>query len=321
MSWQPSMNWQTAKVKADLNRKLRKFFDEREVVEVETPLLSQSTVTDAHIDPFSTTYDLSSEGAQELYLQTSPEFAMKRLIASGYGSIYQICKAFRHEGNGKHHNPEFTILEWYRIGFDHMQLIDEVEALLIEILGVEGAERYSYQQLFLTHTNIDPLNTSIKALSDFLSKHNKLDDWLIKTNDIDILLQFVFSEFVEINIGKKKPCFVYSFPKNQASLARINQKDNRVADRFECYFKGIELVNGFYELNDSKEQLSRFLKDNEQRRSLGFKERPIDKRLIEALEHNFPECSGVALGVDRLLMLLTNHDNIANVLAFDVNNA
>lgn len=321
MSWQPSMNWQTAKVKADLNRKLRKFFDEREVVEVETPLLSQSTVTDIHLDPFSTTYDLSSEGAQELYLQTSPEFAMKRLIASGYGSIYQICKAFRHEGNGKHHNPEFTILEWYRIGFDHMQLIDEVEALLIETLGVDGTERYSYQQLFLTHTNIDPLNTSITALSDFLSKHNKLDDWLVKTNDIDILLQFVFSEFVEINIGKKMPCFVYSFPKNQASLARINPKDPRVADRFECYFKGIELVNGFYELSDSKEQFSRFVKDNEQRKALGYEERTIDQRLIEALKHNLPECSGVALGVDRLLMLLTNKSTISDVLTFDINNA
>lgn len=321
MSWQPSMNWQTAKVKADLNRKLRKFFDEREVVEVETPLLSQSTVTDIHLDSFSTTYDLSSEGAQELYLQTSPEFAMKRLIASGYGSIYQICKAFRHEGNGKHHNPEFTILEWYRIGFDHMQLIDEVEALLIETLGVDGTERYSYQQLFLTHTNIDPLNTSITALSDFLSKHNKLDDWLVKTNDIDILLQFVFSEFVEINIGKKMPCFVYSFPKNQASLARINPKDPRVADRFECYFKGIELVNGFYELSDSKEQFSRFVKDNEQRKALGYEERTIDQRLIEALKHNLPECSGVALGVDRLLMLLTNKSTISDVLTFDINNA
>lgn len=321
MSWQPLMNWQTAKVKADLNKNLRKFFDERGVIEVETPILSHATITDIHLEAFSTTFNFSAEGSQKLYLQTSPEFAMKRLIASGYGSIYQICKAFRHESIGKYHNPEFTILEWYRIGFNHMQLIDEVEELLIETLGVNSTERYSYQQIFLAHTNIDPLNTSIAALIDFLSLHNKLADWLAETDNIDILLQFIFCEFVETNIGKEKPCFVYGFPRNQASLARINSTDERVADRFECYFRGIELANGFYELNNSEEQKLRFETDNKNRKILGYKEKPIDFRLIEALDRNFPKCSGVALGVDRLLMLLTNSDSITDVLTFDINNA
>lgn len=320
MTWQPSMSWQTAKVKANLHKKIRNFFEEKDVVEVETPSLSLSTITDVHIEAFVTTFNMFAEEGKNLYLQTSPEFAMKRLLASGYGSIYQICKAYRHESYGRYHNPEFTILEWYRIGFNHMQLIDEVEELLIDTLGVDGTERYTYQQLFLTYTDIDPLDTSIGDLCYFLQKHNKLDDWLIEANHIDTLLQFIFSEFVEVNIGSEKPCIVYSFPSSQASLARINQKDKRVADRFECYFKGIELVNGFYELNDNKEQLSRFLKDNEHRKKLGYEERPIDQRLIDALDEGFPECSGVALGVDRLLMLLTNKKNISDVLTFDINN-
>jgi lysyl-tRNA synthetase class 2 len=240
MSWNTTLSWQHAQQRAKIIRSIRSFFSERNVVEVETPALSQGTVTDVHLNALSCDYhyfsDSSSEQANTLSLQTSPEFHMKRLLASGYGCIFQIAKAFRHEEHGHHHNPEFTMLEWYRLGFDHFDLMKEVADLLTLILNCDKPTFQTYQSLFIKITSIDPLNTDRKSLLNFLEQHEKLSDWLIadSKDDYDTLLQFIFSECVEPTIGHESPCFVYHFPSAQASLAQLSKKDGRVAERFEC---------------------------------------------------------------------------------------
>ncbi|GLX87400.1 elongation factor P--(R)-beta-lysine ligase [Thalassotalea loyana] len=318
--WQSTMSWENAQKRAALLMQLRAFFFERGVIEVETPLLSAGTVTDVHLDAFATDYQFPV-GKQSLYLQTSPEFAMKRLLASSYQSIFQLCKAFRDEPFGRYHNPEFTMLEWYRIGFDHFELMDEVDLLLQSLLGCDEATRMSYQDAFLTYTHIDPLNCSCGQLVEFLKDKDKADDWLISSPDLDTLLQFIFCEFVEPNIGKLQPALVYDFPASQASLAKISSEDPRVAHRFECYFKGVELANGFNELTSHEIQESRFNHDNRKRASMNLDEKPIDKKFLSALEHGLPQCAGVALGVDRLIMLALGCDHIEQVLSFTIENA
>lgn len=321
MTWQPSMTWEVAQSRARIIQNIRSFFHSRAVIEVETPSIAQETTTDVYIDAFSTKYNFLSEGEREYFLQTSPEFAMKRLLSSGYGSIFQICKAFRHEPSGRFHNAEFTILEWYRLGFDQEQLIDEVDTLLSKILATPQSLRISYQNVFIEHTRLDPLTVNIEQCLSFIAKVNKSANWLSEANDIDTLLQFIFSECIEPKIGLQAPCFVYNFPASQASLARIDEHDERVANRFECYYQGVELVNGFYELTDAQAQLARFENDNFLRESKGFEKRDIDQRFIDALSDGLPECSGVALGIDRLIMLALKADHIREVISFPIENA
>ncbi|WDE02017.1 elongation factor P--(R)-beta-lysine ligase [Thalassomonas actiniarum] len=321
MSWQATLQWQDARQRAKVLQQIRSFFIARDVVEVETPLLSQGTITDLHLDAFSTRYDYLCEGSASLYMQTSPEFAMKRLLASGYGDIFQLCKAFRDEAHGSHHNPEFTILEWYRLGFDHFQLMSEVGDLLEQVLACKPATKISYQQVFLDKVNIDPLETSTAELLTLIKAHDKCSDWLLQEQDIDTLLQFVFSEIIEPEIGLEAPCLVYHFPASQASLAKISADDSRVAERFECYYLGLELANGFNELTDAEIQTKRFHQDNAKRLASGKGEKPLDERFICALEHGLPDCAGVALGVDRLVMLALKKDKIKNVLSFAVDQA
>lgn len=322
MNWQPTISIAVAKKRANIIDQIRHFFKERDVLEVDTPALSQSTITDVYIEAFKCRYNyLSSDTAVPLYLQTSPEFAMKRLLAAGFGDIFQIGKAFRHEAFGRYHNPEFTLLEWYRLGYDHFQLMDEVAELLISILNCPQPEKITYQNIFIKHVNIDPLATSQQALLDLLDKENKLSDWIIQENDLDLCLQLVFSELIEINIGKSKPCFVYDFPKTQASLAKISPIDPRVAERFECYFKGIELANGFNELTNADIQRSRFDNDNLIRVNKGLEEKTIDENFIAALQSGLPDCAGVALGIDRLIMLACDVEQISEVITFPIQNA
>jgi len=325
MSWQPTMDWQNAKQRAHILAQIRSFFLALDIIEVETPLLSHATVTDVHLDAFSTLYNYSAEShcdeSTNLYAQTSPEFAMKRLLASGYGCCYQICKAFRHEQQGRYHNPEFTMLEWYRVGFDHFQLMDEVAELLSSVLGCQQVERISYQELFIREVAIDPLMTNRDELIRIISAHDKLSDWLEQEDCLDTLLQFIMAELIEPNIGDNKPCFVYNFPASQASLAKISLKDPRVAERFECYFKGIELANGFHELTDVAQQKLRFEQDNQTRTTLGKIEQDIDQHFISALEHGLPACAGVALGIDRLVMLALTVNKIDQVITFPIVNA
>ena len=325
MSWQPTLSWQNAQKRAQVLQQIRQFFSDRNVVEVETPALSLGTVTDVHLDALSCRYNFLSDSvagqSTELYLQTSPEFHMKRLLASGYGCIFQVAKAFRHEQAGRFHNPEFTMLEWYRLGFDHFDLMKEVGELLTTVLVCADPVAFTYQDVFLQQVKIDPLTANREQLIRLISENNMLSDWLTVEQDINILLQFIFSEIVEPNIGNNAPCFVYNFPKSQASLAKICPEDNRVAQRFECYYQGIELVNGFNELIDADSQLKRFQKDNEKRAELNEQEKPVDKNFISALSHGLPQCSGVALGVDRLIMLALKVQHIEHVISFPIERA
>jgi lysyl-tRNA synthetase class 2 len=302
--------------RAALITSIRQFFAERQVMEVDTPAMSHATVTDIHLHTFQTEFvGPGYADGSKLFFMTSPEFHMKRLLAAGSGCIYQINKAFRNEENGRHHNPEFTMLEWYRIGFDHHALMDEMDELLQLVLKSGAAERMTYQQAFIDVLGVCPLEGSMQELKVVATKLG-LSDIAEPEEDRDTLLQLLFSIGVEAKIGQQVPAFVYDFPASQAALAKINPQDNRVADRFEVYFKGIELANGFHELDNPKEQLARFEQDNAKRLEMGLKPQPIDYHLIGALEAGLPDCAGVALGVDRLIMLALGCDHIDQVTAF-----
>lgn len=319
--WAPSASINTLKQRAVILRTIREFFYTRNVMEVETPSLSSASVTDVHLASFNTQFvGPGHAGGLPLYLQTSPEFAMKRLLAAGSGPIFQLCKAFRNEEAGHHHNPEFTMLEWYRPGFDEFALMDEMDELMQLILNVEPAERLTYQQAFEQVLALDPLTATLRQLQTLASDHGFADIAKNETNK-DTLLQLLFCMKVEPTIGQTKPCFVYHFPASQAALAQICEHDNRVAGRFELYYKNMELANGFNELTNAKEQAKRFDEDNAYRAANGLNHVPMDKRLIAALEHGLPQCAGVAVGIDRLVMLATAKDTIKEVIAFDVDRA
>lgn len=318
-SWQPSAPIANLLKRAAIMAEIRRFFADRGVLEVETPTMSQATVTDIHLVPFQTRF--VGPGAADgltLYMMTSPEYHMKRLLAAGSGSIYQLGRSFRNEEAGRHHNPEFTMLEWYRPHYDMYRLMDEVDDLLQQILDCDSSERLSYQQAFLRHLDIDPLSADKAQLREAAAKLD-LSNIADTEEDRDTLLQLLFTVGVEPHIGRDKPAFVYHFPASQASLAVISTEDHRMAERFEVYFKGIELANGFHELTDGDEQLKRFEQDNRSREKRGLPQHPIDINLIDALKHGLPDCSGVALGVDRLVMLALGAEKLSDVIAFPVN--
>ncbi len=317
-SWQPSASIANLLKRAAIMAEIRRFFADRGILEVETPAMSQATVTDIHLFPFQTHFvGPGAAAGMDLYLMTSPEFHMKRLLAAGSGPIYQLGRSFRNEEAGRHHNPEFTMLEWYRPHYDMYRLMNEVDDLLQQILECESAETLSYQQAFLRHLNVDPLSvdkTQLRQVAETLG----CGELANAEEDRDTLLQLLFMLGVEPKIGQEKPAFVYHFPATQAALAEISTEDHRVAERFEVYFKGIELCNGFRELTDSREQRQRFEQDNRRRAARGLPQQPIDNYLLEALAHGMPECSGVALGVDRLVMLALKAASLSEVIAFPV---
>ncbi|MGU3814959.1 elongation factor P--(R)-beta-lysine ligase [Vibrio diabolicus] len=315
-NWQPTASIDQLRQRATLIASIRQFFAERQVMEVDTPAMSHATVTDIHLHTFQTEFvGPGYADGSKLFFMTSPEFHMKRLLAAGSGCIYQINKAFRNEENGRYHNPEFTMLEWYRVGFDHHKLMDEMDDLLQLVLKCGAAQRMTYQQAFIDVLGVCPLEGSMTELKTAASKLG-LSDIAEPEEDRDTLLQLLFSVGVEHKIGQDVPAFVYDFPASQAALAKINPQDHRVADRFEVYFKGIELANGFHELDNPKEQLARFEQDNAKRLDMGLKPQPIDYHLISALEAGLPDCAGVALGIDRLIMLALGCDHIDQVTAF-----
>ncbi|HHF2887636.1 elongation factor P--(R)-beta-lysine ligase [Vibrio diabolicus] len=315
-NWQPTASIDQLRQRATLIASIRQFFADRQVMEVDTPAMSHATVTDIHLHTFQTEFvGPDYADGSKLFFMTSPEFHMKRLLAAGSGCIYQINKAFRNEENGRYHNPEFTMLEWYRVGFDHHKLMDEMDDLLQLVLKCGAAQRMTYQQAFIDVLGVCPLEGSMTELKTAASKLG-LSDIAEPEEDRDTLLQLLFSVGVEHKIGQDVPAFVYDFPASQAALAKINPQDHRVADRFEVYFKGIELANGFHELDNPKEQLARFEQDNAKRLDMGLKPQPIDYHLISALEAGLPDCAGVALGIDRLIMLALGCDHIDQVTAF-----
>ncbi len=319
--WQPTAPIANLLKRAKIVNEIRHFFADRGVLEVETPTMSQATVTDVHLRAFETQFT-GPGAAQEitLYLMTSPEYHMKRLLAAGSGPIYQMGRSYRNEEAGRYHNPEFTMLEWYRPHYDMYRLINEVDDLLQQTLECESAESLSYQQAFLRYLDIDPLTAEKDKLREVAAKLD-VSNIADTEEDRDTILQLLFMVGVEPHIGLEKPTFIYHFPASQASLAEISSEDHRVAERFEVYYKGVELANGFRELTDAAEQRQRFERDNRKRASMGLPEQPIDENLLAALEHGFPECAGVALGIDRLIMLALGAERISDVIAFPVDRA
>ena len=317
--WQPTASIKNLLARAKIIAEIRHFFTERGLLEVETPVLSEFGVTDVHLSTFSTEFIAPfGEQSKTLWLATSPEYHMKRLLAAGSGAIFQICHVFRNEEAGNRHNPEFTMLEWYRPHFDMYRLINEVDDLLQQILDCEPAESLSYQFVFQQYVGLDPLSA---GKDELIAKAQELQFINAENESRDTLLQFLFSTLVEPEIGKERPVAVYHFPATQAALAQISPEDHRVAERFEFYYKGLELANGFNELTDVKEQLHRFEQDNRQREKMGLPTREIDRRLLGALQAGMPNCAGVALGLDRLIMVALDAERSEEVLTFSVNNA
>ncbi|MCP4042016.1 MAG: EF-P lysine aminoacylase GenX [Gammaproteobacteria bacterium] len=315
--WKPAASRDVIRLRAEILARIRGFFAEREVLEVETPLLSAETVTDPHIHSLTTRCKLPG-GEGELYLQTSPEFAMKRLLAAGSGSIYQVCKAFRDGEAGSAHNPEFTILEWYRVGFDHHLLMDEVDELL-RVLGIseQPAERLMYREAFNRFGGCDPFQAAEEELSALATESGLVSEGA-NGLDRDGLLDFLFSQLVQPSLAGQRPYFIHSYPSSQAALARINPDAPAVADRFELFFQGVELGNGYHELADSVELRSRFSTDLAKRAALGMPAPQPGEHFLSAMTYGLPDCAGVAVGVDRLVMLAAGLNDVRQVMTFPV---
>ncbi|MEH6445323.1 MAG: EF-P lysine aminoacylase EpmA, partial [Oceanospirillaceae bacterium] len=242
-----------------------------------------------------------------------PEYAMKRLLAAGSGCIYQMSKVFRNGEIGRKHNPEFTMLEWYRLGFDEQQLMDEVAAIVTAATGIIDFKRISYQQLFLQYLAVDINNTNDQVLADKMNEHIEVSGDF----DRDGWLNLLMSHCIEPQLTGA--VFVYNYPASQAALAKVklDTAGNAVAARFELFIDGVELANGYHELTDADEQQQRFNLDQQQRMHLSLPQRPLDGHLVAALKHGMPDCAGVALGIDRLVMLALKKENISEILPFD----
>lgn len=317
--WQPTASIEVLNQRARIIRRVRAFFEKRTVTEVETPVLSHATVTNPNIISIEACFKkMGSTENDVFYLQTSPEYAMKRLLAAGMGSIFQITKSFRQGEIGRLHNPEFSMLEWYRLGFDHHQLMDEVKELLLA-LGFPEANRMSVSEIYQAHLGIDPHSASLAELKACAINYIQPVPGLAeeRNNYLDLL----FTHLIEPKLGLSAPLFIYDFPISQASLAKIREEDPPVASRFELYFKGVELANGFHELQNAQEQRARFEKELDYRGEQGIPLVSIDEHLLTALSHGLPDCSGVALGLDRLVMLALGQDAISSVLSFGFVNA
>ena len=297
----------------------RDFFARRGVLEVETPLLSAAAVSDPQLESLATRI---AGLPSEFYLHTSPEYAMKRLLAAGSGDIYQICKVFRDAERGRWHNPEFTMIEWYRLGFNDAALMDEVEALVAQLLApqrpLEAAERLSYSAALERHAGVDAHRSSDAELSAAAQAHGIVCDARL---DRDATLDLLMGLVVGPKLGRDRPCFICDYPASQAALARVKPGLPAVAARFELYLDGVELANGFHELQDAAEQRRRFNQDLKVRAERGLPLRPLDERLLAALEAGLPECAGVALGFDRLVALALSADALAGALAFTIDGA
>ena len=315
--WRPSAPLVNLNERAALLAQLRAFFSDRAVLEVETPLLSQATVPDPGIEVFPV--PAAGSEATPRYLQTSPEFAMKRLLAAGAGDIYQISKAFRQGEAGRHHNPEFTLLEWYRVGWDHAALMREVAELLSAVLGSKGWQVWPYRALFIELLDIDPMTEGDPGAvpESWLSvARSRLGD-VPQDLDRDAFLDLLMSHCIEPTLEDWGVVFVTDFPPSQAALARKTEVAGyTVAARFECYVQGRELANGYWEQSDALSLAQQLEADNVRRRYRQLPERPIDQRLLAAHEQGLPECAGVALGVDRLLALKLGAGSLAEVISF-----
>jgi elongation factor P--(R)-beta-lysine ligase len=320
----PTARWETLQFRAARLQQLRRFFESRGFLEVETPLLSHDTVADLHIDPLPVvlfTDPRRPQTGRTLWLQTSPEFAMKRLLAAGAEKIFQVAKAFRAGERGALHNPEFTIVEWYRVGDTMAEGIELLAELAGEMFQSPRVERLSYEEAFLRYAQIQPHTASLDELATRgaqlpggnASVGTTRDEWL----------NFLLATAVEPQLGTETPTILYDYPASQAALARTRRTPDgyEVAERFELYARGIELANGYHELLDAETLRQRNRTANELRRRDGRYPVPEESRLLRAMERGLPPCAGVALGFDRLLMALTGAREIGEVLPFPVERA
>jgi elongation factor P--(R)-beta-lysine ligase len=320
IEWRPTGTIDSLRLRAIALKTVRDFFELRDVVEVETPALVNAPVSDVHLTSLLAT--LSTGGANTpLFLHTSPEYAMKRLLAAGSGDIYQICKVFRADERSRLHNPEFTMVEWYRLGWSLESLMSEVAALVLQLLGPAGAERsveyVSYQEAVQRALDIDPLEAPVGELQSLAARHG----FSAVQATRDELLDFIVGAVVGPSLGRNALTFLHRYPASQAALARLDPDDPRVALRFELYADGIELANGFDELANAADQRVRFTADQAERQRRGLTTFPLDERFLAALAHGLPACSGVALGLDRVLMLAQRAARIDEVLSFPTERA
>jgi lysyl-tRNA synthetase class 2 len=314
--WQPVATLSALRRRADMLALARQFFASRAVLEVETPILSVGAVSDPQIESLHTRIAGLND---PFYLSTSPEHPMKRLLAAGSGDIYQICKVFRDGELGRWHNPEFTMIEWYRLGFDDDALMTEVEEFAAALLGPQRrllkAERLTYAQALRLHAGVDANADDDSALQRAAADHGAV----CRTElDRDAALDLLMGLVVGPKLGMERPCFIHDYPASQASLARLKPGVPPLAARFEFYVDGIELANGFHELANADEQRSRFAADLARRREKGLIQPPVDERLLAALRAGMPECAGVALGFDRLVAIALRASRLSAAMAFPI---
>lgn len=321
--WRPTASPEALRLRAALYRLIREFFHGRGVLEVETPILSAAGNTDPHVESLRTRFDGPAvAGASERWLRTSPEYPLKRLLAAGIGDCYELGRVFRNGEAGRRHNPEFTMLEWYRVGWDHQRLMDEVASLVGEALALVGralpVRRRTYAEVFRDHAGVDPHRAPVEALRTALGDVRIDGEGLSRDDWLDLLL----THRIEPALAQSGRIeLVHDFPASQAALSRIRPGDPPLAERFECYVDGVELANGYHELADAAEQRARFEADCARRRARGAVAPPLDERLLAALAQGLPDCAGVAMGLDRLLMILTRGTSIADVIALPFDRA
>ncbi len=304
------------RLRARVYRRIREFMHQREVTEVHTPVLSQAGNSQPNLDCFVTDFHGPVRGgARRRYLRTSPEYPLKRLLAAGFGDCHELGRVFRDGEAGRRHNPEFDMLEWYRTGFDHLQLLDETVDLVQAVLALAGREapvhRTTYRQLFIDTLQLDPFKateTELRApLAEFRIEPDGLgrDDWL------DLLV----THCIEPTFPADRITAICDYPASQCMLARVRDDEPPVAERFELFLGRHELANGYHELADAAEQRRRFEHDNAVRRARGKPEMPLDENLLAVLDQ-LPDCAGVALGIERLLLAMLDADDLAAVMAF-----
>lgn len=307
--------------RAKLYELIRNFFSDRGVLEVETPILSAAGNTDPNIESFNAPFHGHVDaGSRERWLRTSPEHPLKRLLADGVGDCYELGRVFRNGEAGERHNPEFTMLEWYRVGWNHRQLMEEAIALVEAALALVGQRVEvvieGYRQFFLDELGLDPLHADIDELRKPLAAYGIEPSGLTRDDWLDLLI----THKLQPSFPRERITVIHDYPASQSALARIRPGNPPLAERFELYLGPHELANGYHELNDAAEQRARFERDNARRRERGLREMPIDEQLLAVLER-MPDCAGVAMGIERLLMCMAGTDRIADVLAFPFSKA
>ncbi|MCE9607480.1 MAG: EF-P lysine aminoacylase GenX [Planctomycetia bacterium] len=321
MSFLPTADWSLLRARAELLKQVRAFFEARGFLEVETPILSADTVVDRHLDPLTT--ELTGLGKpRTMYLQTSPEFAMKRLMAAGGEAIYQVARVFRQGERGRRHNPEFTLVEWYRRGDDYTAGMQLLSDLCAAILNRGTAQRLTYRNAFETYVGLDPLVISDADLRQ--AARARLPNAAAAfgdDTDRDAWLDLLLTELIEPRLGASSPTILCDYPPSQAALAQVRAEALPVAERFELYVDGIELANGYHELLDAEALVARNVENNRLRAADGKSTLPVESRLVEAMRAGLPPCTGCALGFDRLLMLVAGKREITDVIAFPIERA